>query len=212
VAGIRRSTAGSLLKVQPWPGPHPLSAAALGADANPVVLAVATPDTAIRDVARDLVRQALREALGVLLECPPNAVRLVSQPGQPLRLDTPGPQIGLSVSHERGLSLAAIHAGGAVGIDLMRVEQRSDWLPDWEPVARAYLGHQAHDRIARQPPPNRPQSFAREWTRLEACLKCRSLPLQEWSPALQRELLRCRLFDLDLPDDGFVGTLASIPG
>jgi 4'-phosphopantetheinyl transferase len=173
-----------------------------------VVLAVAAPDTVIRDRARDLVRQALREALGVLLELPPHAVRLVSQPGQPLRLDTPGPRIGLSVTHERGLSLAAIYGGGAVGIDLMRVEQRSDWLPDWEPVARAYLGDQAHDRIARQLPAKRPLSFAQEWTRLEACLKCKSLPLQEWSPALQHDLLRCRMFDLELPE-GFVGTLAT---
>ncbi|MEN3296301.1 MAG: 4-phosphopantetheinyl transferase [Burkholderiales bacterium] len=199
-----------MLKVQPWPGLHSLSAAALRADANPVVLAVATPDTAIRDVARGLVRQALREVLGVLLECPPEAVPLVSQPGQPLRLNTGGRQIGLSVSHERGLTLAAIHVGGAVGIDLMRIEQRADWLPDWEPVALAYLGGEARNRIARHSPVERPQSFAREWTGHEACLKCGGLPLQEWSPALQQKLLRCRLFELDLPER-FIGTLASAP-
>lgn len=172
------------------------------------MLGVATPDTAVRDVARQLARQALREALGILLERPSEAMRLSSQPGQPLRLDLPGPHIGLSVSHERGLTLAAIHPGGAVGIDLMQVEQRFDWLPDWEPVARAYLGGRASDRIARQPPAERAHAFAREWTRLEAFLKCHGLPLQEWCPALERKLMRCRFFQLDLPE-GFVGTLAT---
>jgi 4'-phosphopantetheinyl transferase len=200
--------AGPLLKVQPWPGHHSLSPAVLRADANPIVLGIATPDTPIRDVARELARKALREALGILLERPPEAVRLISQPGQPLRLDIPGPHIGLSISHERGLTLAAIYPGGAVGIDLMQVEQRSDWLSDWEPVARDYLGEHASDCIARQPPAKRAHAFAREWTRFEACLKCHGLPLQEWYPALEHKLMRCRFFDLDLPD-GFIGALAT---
>lgn len=196
-----------MLRVQPWPGPVSICATERRSDANPIVFGIATPDILIRDTARELARKALREVLGVLLGRPPETVLLVSRPGHPIRLDIPGLHAGLSVSHEPGLTIAAIHLGGAVGIDLMRVEQGPDWLSDWEPVARDYLGQQASDRIARQPPAERLRAFGCEWTRFEASLKCLAMPLQEWSPALEHELMCCRLFDLDLPD-GFIGSVA----
>lgn len=202
---------GAVLPVRPWPAPRsicaPLPADTARADALPLVLSIATPDTSIRDAARALARSALRETLGELLQRAPDSVPLISRPGQPIRLDAPGTQPGLSVSHERGLTLAAIHFGGAVGIDLMRVGQPSDCLADWEPVARDYLGRRAADRIAGLAPAERAPAFARAWTRLEASLKCHGLQMQEWSAALEQKLARCRLFELDLPP-GFIGTLA----
>lgn len=198
-----------VLPVQSWPGPVSIDATAAATD--PIVFSIATPEISIRDTARELARQALREVLGILLDRAPEAVPLVSRPGHPIRLDTPGLHAGLSLSHEPGLTIAAIHLGGAVGVDLMRVEQGPDWLSsgssDWQALARDYLGPQASDRIARRPPPQRVRVFAREWTRFEASLKCLAMPLQEWSPALEHELMRCRLFDLDVPD-GFIGSLA----
>ncbi|WP_206047151.1 hypothetical protein, partial [Noviherbaspirillum denitrificans] len=46
-----------------------------------VVIGIETPMTAIRDAARAGIRNALREALGLLLGCAPDAVPLVSSPG-----------------------------------------------------------------------------------------------------------------------------------
>lgn len=208
MAETRLPIGGPVIRVQSWPGPVSIDAAAPGADANPIVFSITTPDTSIRDTARELARQALREVLGVQLDRAPETVPLVSRPGHPIRLDIPGLHAGLSVSHEPGLTIAATHLGGAVGIDLMRVEQDPDWLSDWKALARDYLGQQASDRIASQPAAQRVRAFAREWTRFEASLKCLAMPLQEWSPALEHELMRCRLFDLDLPD-GFIGSLAT---
>ena len=196
-----------MLAVQSWPGPVSLGATASGVAANPIVFGIATPDTSIRDTARELARQALREVLGVLLDRTPETVPLASQPGHPIRLDIPGLHAGLSVSHEPGLTIAAIHLAGEVGVDLMRVEQDPDWWSDWEMLARDYLGPQASDRIARQSSTQRVRAFVREWTRFEASLKCLAMPLQEWSPALDHDLMRCRLFDLDVPN-GFIGSLA----
>lgn len=210
MADARPRIDGPVLQVQSWPGPISIAPTAPAADANPLVFSIATPDISIRDTARELARQALREVLGILLDRAPETVPLVSRPGLPIRLDIPGLHAGLSVSHEPGLTVAAIHLAGAVGIDLMRVEQGPDWLSDWEALARDYLGRQASDRIARQPPTERVRAFAREWTRFEASLKCLAMPLQEWSAALEHELIRCRLFGLDLPD-GFIGSLALCP-
>lgn len=209
--GMRREIDGAVLPVLPWPAPcsicAPLPAGTTQAGALPLVLSIATPDTSIRDTARTLARSALRETLGELLQRAPETVPLISRPGHPIRLDVPGTRLGLSVSHERGLTLAAIHCGGAVGIDLMRVGQPSDCLADWEPVARDYLGRRTADRIAELALDERAAAFARAWTRLEASLKCHGLQMQEWSAALEQKLLRCRLFELELPP-GFIGTLA----
>lgn len=193
------------LAVHLWSGPDRFSAAALPADRELVVIGVATPDTAIRDIARERIRAALRSVLGALLDRPPEAVHLFSQRGQPLRVDVPGRRIGLSVSHEPGLTLAAIHLHGPVGIDLMRIEQPADW----ELVARDYLGEQACGRIASMPPAQRARAFALEWTRFESCLKSQGLALDEWNPVLERALMRCRTIQLDLAD-GLVGTVATL--
>jgi 4'-phosphopantetheinyl transferase len=197
----------STLPVLPWSGPHRISSAVLQADAAPLVLAIETPETSIRDAARALARAALREAFGVLLGRSPETVPLLARPGYPIVLDIPGLHAGISVSHEPGLTIAAIRLGGAVGVDLMRVDTRPDWLPDWEALACDYLGPHVAERIARRVPADRARSFAREWTRLEASLKCLAMPLQEWCPALERKLTCCCLFDLDVPE-GFIGSLA----
>lgn len=185
--------------VHPWPEAKRLP----GPGEELLVLGIATPDTAIRDAARRRTRLALRSVLGELLDLPPERVPLLAEPGQAPRLDLPERRIALSVSHERGLSLAAIHLGSAVGIDLMRSENE----PDWEAVARDYLGERTRERIGRLPPAQRPPAFADAWTRLEACRKCLGLALAEWDPALEKALSRCRTHRLRLPR-GLAGTVA----
>lgn len=194
------------LVVHPWPASRVLLAAGSAIPAGLVVISVATPNSTLRDAARAQLRGALREVLGLQLGCTPEAVNLLSVPGQALRIELPGHgivSIGLSASHEAGLSVAAIRQGGPVGIDIMRI------MPafDWQAVARDYLGPQVLQRIASQPEPDQPQAFAREWTRLEARLKCLGIGLQEWCPALAQRLESCRFIELELPS-GLCGAVA----
>lgn len=172
-----------------------------GPDGTPVVLMVATPETTLRDEARGLVRGALRSFLSRLAGCPPAAVPLHADPGQAPRLDFDGLSIHLSISHEAGLSLAAVRNGGKVGVDLMRAADAA--MPDWQAVAHDYLGPAALAAIEVEGP----AAFARAWTRHEAALKCLGLPLQEWTPALGRELARCHVTQLALPP-AYIGAVA----
>ena len=189
--------------VHPWPDSHHLLATASDAGPDLIVISVVTPDSTLRDLARAQLRGALREVLGWQFERAPEAIALVSVPGQAMRVDLTGQRIGLSASHEAGLSVAAIRRHGPVGIDIMRLPPAFDW----QPAARDYLGPQALHRIAGQPEHEQLQAFAREWTRLEAGLKCLGIGLQEWSQALAQRLESCCLTALDLPA-GLCGAVA----
>lgn len=151
------------------------------------VLAVDTPKTAIRTEARRLVRAALRETLARLLAVSDAAIPLLSVPGAPLRLALPWAHIGLSVSHEAGLSLAAISFDGEVGVDLLRLAAP---FPELEQMARDYLGPAAAQTLIALPPERRPEAFARAWARHEAALNS------------------CTLTDLAM-ENGLIAALAS---
>ena len=134
---------------------------------------------------------------------PPETVPLSSAERHATALTLQGHTIGLSVSHEAGLTLAAIHRRGPIGIDVMRIQA----LSDWEPVAVNYLGRHAHQRILAMPALHRPLAFGREWTRVEASLKCLGLGLVEWTNLLDQQINRCETIELALPD-GLTGTVA----
>ena len=207
------------LAVHPWPASRALLAASAsagndsgllgpagsGATAELLVISVVTPDSPLREAARTQMRSALREVLSLQLGCAPESVVLQSIPGQPLRIEHPshGQNIGLSISHEAGLSVATLRRNGPVGVDIMRIAPAFDW----QALARDYLGPQAVRRIASQPESEQPLAFAREWTRLEAGLKCLGLALQEWSQALAERLESCRVMELDTPA-GLCGAVA----
>ncbi len=144
--------------------------------------------------------------LAVAYACSPERLQLHSVPGQPLRVDIPGHRIGLSLSHEPGLSLAAIRDGGAVGVDLMRIDAALDWTP----VALLYLGAEACTEIGRQPPGQQAGHFAQAWTALEARLKCRGAAITEWNRELEHLLAQAPLRMLGLPP-GFAGSVALGP-
>jgi 4'-phosphopantetheinyl transferase len=193
------------LPVAHWPGPLP------GAQPGPrpelLLYAVATPQTTDRGPARQLVRNALRQVLGDLLACPPTAVPLLEQAGQPLRLIGPAAGFGLSVSHEPGLSLFAIHRQGAIGIDLLQLSAAPSWQDEIPQLARDYLGPAAAAQLLDQPAGERASAFAATWTAHEAALKYLGEGLCEWSGALQRRLAGCRTQRLALPA-GYVGCVA----
>ena len=187
---------------------HCAAPALPGADGVPVVLMVATPETTVRDDARALVRAALRDYLAPLIGCAPAAVPLQIAPGEPPRLALPGQPLHLSISHDAGLTLAALRMGGTVGVDLMRIPAAP--LPDWQALAQDYLGPGALASLTHAGAGERPHAFAQAWSRHEAALKCLGLPLQEWTVELARALAACDVAGLALPD-GYVGALATAP-
>ena len=166
-----------------------------------LIVAVNTKNTSIRESARQLVRTVLREMLG--------DVKLISTPGQPLRLAGQDSQPGISVSHERGLSLLAIHFSGPVGVDLLRIGEPAGWQTEIPTLAVDYLGPEIAQRIARLPPPEQLAQFAQAWTDHEARLKCRGSGLEEWSHALENGLSPYGVQCLALPA-GFVGAVATL--
>ena len=150
-----------LVIVHPWPESAHLALHELRSDRALTAISVAAADTTKRRSAQEHIRAALREMLGALLHRPAASISLISRPGRPLIANLPGNPLGLSVSYAAGSVVAAICLRGAVGIDVMRVEEGADGIPDWEDVAQNYLGTQANARIGQLAPEQRSQAFAR---------------------------------------------------
>jgi len=184
-----------------WPCPLP--------PARLTVIAVGTPRHAPRAQVRQQVRQVLCQALAALLACPAESVQLHSTPGQAIRLTGPDPQrnIGLSLSHDEGLSLLAIHLDGPVGVDLVNYAQLPTGDEELARLADDYLGNSTAPALANLPLAERRAAFAQAWADLEARLKCRGLALGEAGPEQAKALAGCRSFALTLPD-GFSGAVA----
>jgi 4'-phosphopantetheinyl transferase len=181
----------------------PLTAGARTEEPGLHLRCIKTPETPLREGARRIVRAALRETLVSLLPAACESPVLISAPGQPIRLAPPWADVGLSVSHEPGLSLLAINLDGRVGVDLLRVAA----IPPDIAVARDYLGPDIARTLAMLPTGQRPQYFARAWTRFEARLKCQALELREWTPELAERLAAYNVAELALPA-GWVGAVA----
>jgi 4'-phosphopantetheinyl transferase len=190
----------SSLRVQAWP-----SAQQPQWNHNLLVLSVATPAGQDRAAARLAVRAAICEAACLLLDIGEERLEVSGTPGAAPRLLVDGSDcgIGVSISHESGVSLAVLHKNGAVGIDLMQVALASDWAR----VAHDYLGMAQATTLAASGEAGRPLAFCQAWTRREAAFKCRGEALREWR-AGERD--HAQLFDLQL-DDGLVGAVAIGP-
>ena len=168
------------------------------------VIAVKTPDHPDRTVARTTIRTAIKDVLGELWGCAPTHVTLAHTPGEPLRAQGPNSlEWGLSVSHDAGLSVAAVNRSGPVGVDIVCESQAFDW----HAVAHDHLGPTMARQLASHPLASQNHQFLRAWARHEACLKCLSLGLVEWSPALQTRLATLQVVDLELPA-GWLGAVA----
>ena len=186
----------TMLAVHPWPGPAPAPQDGL------FVLLLRTD--ARRDAARIQVRLAAREALAVALHRPLDDIGIDSTPGSPPRITLAGGAcaIGCSFAHEDGYALAAINLHGAVGVDLMRVRD----IPDWQAVARDYLGPAVSAALQSASADDRPRAFAQAWTRREAALKRAGQRLAEWRTDINDATLT-----LSLPVAGLVGSIALLP-
>ena len=145
------------------------------------VIGIATTPTNDRTAARRQIRAALGEALAVLGGGDASRIEFNTGPGRPPQLTRSS--IGVSISHEVGMSVAAIYLHGAVGIDIVRRDTVARSAADWLMLARDYLGPAALERINDAEPIQRQTIFATEWTAQEARLKCRGLGLVEWNAA-----------------------------
>jgi 4'-phosphopantetheinyl transferase len=164
-----------------------------------------------RDRARRAIRAAILAELGRLSGLPPGRIVLHADPGEAPYALLGAPErrrcAWLAISHDGELSLAAISLHGAVGIDVTRIVD----IPDWQPVARDYLGPGLAAALTPLAPPARAAAFARAWSEREARLKCLGWPLAEWNPEAEPVLQACRCAALALPE-GYVGALALPPG
>ena len=177
----------------------------VGSPASEAVHVVGVRGQPDRDTARRTIRCALLAALAEASGLPAPSIRLCGTPGEaPYALLDDDRCIHLSISHDGDLSVAAFRLdGGPVGIDLMRVTD----IPDWQAVARDYLGPACATALARVPAPARAAAFARAWSEREARLKCLGLPLTEWRAGDDARLAACACRPLVVPE-GYVGSLA----
>jgi 4'-phosphopantetheinyl transferase len=152
-----------------------------------------------RATARRTIRGALLAALAEASGLSASAIELCGAPGEaPYALLADGRRIALSISHDGDLSVASLRLdGGPVGIDVMQVAD----IPDWQAVARDYLGPACAATLADMP------GFARAWSEREARLKCRGLALAEWNAADESLVAACACLPVMLPD-GYVGSVA----
>ncbi|NYE59584.1 4'-phosphopantetheinyl transferase [Duganella sp. 1224] len=184
------------LAVHRWPGPTPMPRDGLFA-----ILIDTRTAAAQRDAARRQVRLAAREAVAAVLGVPVADIAITSTPGTPPRLLLAGAQsgVGISITHEDHYSLAAINLHGPIGADIMRVQN----IPDWQAVARDYLGPAA--TAALHATSHRPQAFANAWTQREAALKYHALELSEWQADLPGVSISLILPDPDLAGHIHIG-------
>jgi 4'-phosphopantetheinyl transferase len=171
-----------------------------------LVIAVKTPPTTLRDKARQLVRLAIRQVLAEKLSFPLADIEFISEPGQALKLLQPKQNVGLSVSHESGLSLAAINMNGKVGVDLLAINN-SLTKNEIYSLSTDYLGHQKAEYLSSLPMNKQNYAFAIAWTELEALLKCKEENLIEWCPSREKRLDNFSTRTLRVPE-GYVATVA----
>lgn len=186
-----------------WPG----APVAAGPDGVRVIGVPGQPD---RETARLRIRAALAAALAAHCGVDPGRIGLHSPEGVApwavVALDGGERRIALAISHDGDISVAAFRAdGGPVGIDVSQVVP----VPDWDPVARDYLGPAAAAQLAALPFEARDAAFAHAWSEHEARLKCLGLQLDEWRAERAPVLQACRCFPLALPA-GYVGYLALV--
>ena len=189
----------------PWPALALASAS--GADGLRVV---GVRGQGEREAARLSIRIALTAALAEVTGLPTARIRIGGASGEApfasVSCGSPGERrIGVAISHDGELSVAAFRLdGGPVGIDVMQVTD----VPDWEAVARDYLGPDCAAALGRVPAAARADAFARAWSEREARLKCMGMPLAEWDAAEAGRLGACSCRAIALPA-GYVGTVAT---
>lgn len=159
-----------------------------------------------RPQARVQIRAALRELVCLRLGISADEVTIRSLPGcaPQLLLNGQVSAQGVSITHAGQFACAAFHSHGAVGIDVMQVQQ----VPDMDRVALDYLGPEVRAMLAFASSARRADMFAHAWAQREAHLKCLGQALEEFKPLPGS----CRVHALTVPD-GYAGVVVTLlPG
>ena len=135
---------------------------------------------------RDVARELLRDILAGYLEMHPDRVPLRLEPGQApaVAASWQGLSLSISLSYAGGAALIGLCPGARIGLDLVEIVP----MPDWNRVARLYLGPDAALRLAKMSRADREKNFVLAWAEMEARSKCLGQGLQEWSPTRQQRL------------------------
>ncbi|HEY7141946.1 MAG TPA: 4'-phosphopantetheinyl transferase superfamily protein [Methylomirabilota bacterium] len=113
-------------------------------------------------------RGRLRELLGLVVGCPPAAVRLVGGPGGKPRLaGAVGERVRFNVAHSSALMLCAVAVARDVGVDVERVDESADW----EDIAARSFAAAERRALAVLPGARQRAAFFACWTRKEAVIK-----------------------------------------
>ncbi len=144
-------------------------------------LSVAERDRAARfkfppDRRRYLIAHAaLRSVLGMYLSVQPDEIEFSSGPvGKPkLTPNFAGSEIEFNLSHSGELALIAVTRGGAVGIDIERIQE--DFA--FESVAQRFFTSREVAALQVLPPEFRREAFYKCWTGKEALMKGKGLGL-----------------------------------
>ena len=171
-----------------------------------IVIAARNFPATLRSQARKLIRLAITQVLADKLSCSYTEIKLTSQSGQSVKVSQPRQNIGLSISHELGLSLAAINMNGKVGVDLIDVKSTPNDHEIYK-LALEYLGTQVAENLLLLPSEQQKHAFAKAWTEFEARLKCQEKSLDEWTSSSTLQLNTLNIRPLELPE-GYVGTVA----
>jgi 4'-phosphopantetheinyl transferase len=175
-----------------------------------VVISLSFPQNLQREVARQQLHLAITELLIQAFSCAAEQIRLIRVAGSRLQCFVATQEIFISVSHEPGLSLAAISRKRQSGIDLMEAKP----IDDWQNIARIYFNPQQIAALQQAQDCDRASLFARYWTMMEARFKCAGVAITEYDKHLQQQMASvlkdARSYALTLPA-GYIGTLILLP-
>ncbi|MFZ6844996.1 4'-phosphopantetheinyl transferase family protein [Undibacterium sp. RuTC16W] len=176
-----------------------------------VVIAVSTDSTQDRTKARQQIRSAIITLIQRCYQIDVRDIEIATSSGTAPRLLFSDHEAALSISHEAGLSLAAICLDSSVGIDLLHTKNLAKESFEWQDIARIYLDPDRHQMIRSLTPEQQLLSFAQEWTMLEARYKCAGMALSEWSDTVaagrHTQLQVMPAYQLDLPEN-YCGSIA----
>ncbi|MBC3876810.1 4'-phosphopantetheinyl transferase superfamily protein [Undibacterium sp. FT79W] len=175
-----------------------------------VVICLSFPQNLQRETARQQLHLAITELLMQAFSCTAEQIRLIRVAGSRLQCFIATQEIFISVSHEPGLSVAAISQKQLPGIDLMAVKA----MDDWQDVADIYFSPQQIAALQQAQDDERAALFAQYWTMMEARFKCAGIAMTEYDEHVQQQMASALKdscsYALTLPA-GYIGTLILRP-
>lgn len=173
--------------------------------AQAVTMAELPKAALLREPMRQAVHQAICQTLAPQLGCTAAQLAVERRPGQApllLRAGQALPGLQLSISYADAVAVWACTHRGTVGIDVQGPPGDADTdvhAAGWPAVATLYLEPEAAAVLAGLHGMAWQRSFAQQWARLEAQLKCAGLALTEVGHRVAGWKAGMALWDMDSP-------------